>query len=119
MKPEEKAVIKRVLQFLEVARCSPHPTFNMMVAGDEFEKEVLVPLKELAGWENADKELIKEMARQLEDETKGHSPRERSEKLTKILAISGGITAAIALAGGIALVTHREKEKKKKDNAER
>jgi predicted house-cleaning noncanonical NTP pyrophosphatase (MazG superfamily) len=118
MKPEEIAEIKKALQYIIIARSSDHITFRVMLAGDTFVEEVMKPLQKISGWDEEDEKTTANLAEKFAEETKGHTLREKSEKIGKILAV-GGIATAIALASGIALVIHDNQKRKKKSNAEK
>lgn len=118
MKPEETAKIKKAVEYVLLARRSgDHVTSNMLLGSDAFFREFIEPLQEISGWNEEDERRMETLIRQFAEETKGHTLTEKSEKITRILAIGGGIAAAIAVAGGIALVAH-QKGGKKKRNAE-
>jgi len=117
MKPEEIAVLKETLEYIKIARHSDHITYNMMLGNDTFGK-ILKSLEGIAGWNTEDERRVEALAKKFAEETKGHTLKEKSEKIGKILAV-GGIATAIALASGIALVIHDNQKRKKKSNAEK
>ena len=109
MEPNEIAIIKKTLQFIKVARSSDYVTFNAMINGESFLEEVVKPLEQISGWNENDERLIVEMAKKFAEETYGHSLKEKSDNLKRILAISGGLAIALGLS---ALAYISEKKKK-------
>ncbi len=116
MEKKEIDKIKQVLDYVLIARKAPDfITLNMMFMNEAFVDEVIKPLQEICGWNEADEERVTELVVKFTEETKGHSPQERGIKIAQILAISGGIAAAIA--GGIVLKNCLDNQKTQK-NAE-
>lgn len=107
MTPEETALIKRAVQYIEIARSSDYVTFNAMLAGNKFNEEVIEPLKGAVGWNETDKEETEKLAKDFKEETKGRTLQEKSRKLFAILAISGGIAAALSVASGAIIASRK------------
>lgn len=106
--------LKKILQYLKVARLSDHVTFQAMLSGDNFKKAAITPLEKMAGWNEKDEEMIGQLARKFKEETRGKTLKEKSDKLSKMLKIGGAAVVGLSIAGGIAYLWKNKKDKTEK-----
>lgn len=110
MKPEDKERILKAIFSLEIARRSgSHSIYHAIVSGPDLEREVIQPLKELAGWSQAQDADVELAIADLKQTISGHSMSKSSGAARMAFKIA---TAAVA-AGGIGYAAWKLKNRKK------
>jgi len=117
-KDRDRKEIKKVLQYLKVARKSnSHIVYHALVDSHAFADLVIKPLENLCGWNEDDEKKIPEIAKNFEKETEGKTLKEKSKIFKNILKITG-LFAAVGTAGLIGL-SFVSKENHGKNKAEK
>lgn len=95
------------LMYLKVARRTDPTLCIAMLAGDEFRPHAQ-KIEKLIGWTAADDEIAMRLAKQMTEETKGHTLPERSHKISKSVLAWALAGLGAAVAGGVAYYKHKK-----------
>ena len=106
MEPKEIEIIKKLVEFLEVARKSNHVTYHAMVDSENL-KEMLKAVKKITQWSEEDEKRVIELAEKFKKETEGKTLKEKSDKLKNIMKTGWRTVLISAIAGGIGFATYR------------
>lgn len=113
-KDENREEIKKVLQYLKVARkTNSHIVYHALVDSHAFADLVIKPLENLCDWNEDDEKKIPEIVKNFEKETEGRTLKEKSKIFKNIFKITS-VLAAVGTAGLIGLsFVNKENHKKK------
>lgn len=107
MEANEIKKIKKVLAYLKISRQSDYITFHAMIDGETFNRDVIEPLEKISQWNDEDEKSINESAKKFKKETEGKTLKEKNDKLSKILKISGTVGLIGITAGSIGLMAYK------------
>lgn len=90
----EVRVFKTLLRFFKIARRSEPWLCTALLTGNDLRK-LIAEFEQIIGWTKEDESAISQLVETFAKETEGHSFKEKSEKLSKLLNVNGSIVSTL------------------------
>ncbi len=129
MDREERAILKRILMYIKIARRTDHITYQFLMNHPAF-TDNLRELEKLCGWNAVDQSIAQEHANSFVSQTQGKTLKEKGEKMHGMAHRFGKLLLGAAVVGAAgygvaksigAIGSHgsqKEKEEKEKTPSE-
>lgn len=111
--------LKKIIGYLKIISSFNYTIFNSLIEGKDFELIVMIPLKEIVGWEKDDDDDVKELYQKIKNKTeKKKTMKGKGDKIIKMLKTGGKVAVGVGIAGAIGTLIYYLLKKKTKKTEE-